>query len=156
VDGGSYYSIPRGFAIATQIEHIDRDGKPKPGNERWQRKPLPPDLTLTNLLKVLFDAKPGFYRIIVFAVTDTKIEPQGEPLTQNAGEAVLHKGWLSLPSEIAKLPYTESYVCAGLIYEFERRGYNDATRPVSFGPPAQTQLIDAHIFDAHIWPALEH
>lgn len=150
-DGGSYYSIPHGFAIATQIEHINQDGSPMLGAERWQPKPLPPDFTLTNLLKVLFDARPGFYRIIVFAVTNARIEPEGAPPTQKVGEEWLHHGMLSLPSTTAQIPYTKDYVCAALIYEFERRGYTEGTRAVSFGAPAQTQLMQANI-----WSALEH
>lgn len=152
VDGGRYYSIPRGFAIATQIEHVNPDGSPMPAAERWQPKPLPPDFTFANLLKVLFDAKPGFYRIIVFAVTDVPVAPGGSPPTQEVAGEWLHHGMLSLPSRTALMPYTKGYACAALIYEFERRGYNDATHPVTSGtPPAKTQLVQANI-----WSALEH
>ncbi len=152
VDGGRYYSIPRGFAIATQIEHINRDGSPMAGEERWQPNPLPPDLTLANLLKVLFDAKPGFYRIIVFAITDVPISPEGTPPNQEVAGEWLHHGMLSLPSTIAEISYTRATACTALIYEFERRGYNDATHPLMSGAPsAKTQLVQANI-----WSALEH
>jgi hypothetical protein len=151
VDGGRYYPIPHGFVIATQVEHINRDGSPLAGEERWQPKPLPPDFTLANILKVLFDAKPGFYRIIVFAVTDEPIAPEGKPPTQEEASVWLHQGMLSLPSTIAQIPYTKATACTALIYEFERRGYNDATHPLTPGASAMAQLVGAKI-----WSALGH
>ena len=152
VDGGRYYSIPNGFAIVAQIEHINQDGSPLPGSKRWQAKPLPPAFTFKNLLRVLFDAKPGFYRIIVFAITNEPIVPEGTPPSQEAAGGWLNHGMVALPAAIARLPYTEDYACVALIYEFERRGYNDATHAVTTGaPPAYTQLVKADL-----WSALEH
>ncbi|TXT28866.1 MAG: hypothetical protein FD131_2809 [Rhodocyclaceae bacterium] len=32
----SYYAVPRGFALATQLEQIKADGTPMPGADRWK------------------------------------------------------------------------------------------------------------------------
>lgn len=67
----AYLSVPNGFALVSEMEQIGSDGTPSPEPARWSAD-LPPidNITLVEFIKALVNAQPGYYRVIVFIVTD--------------------------------------------------------------------------------------
>src|SRR5579863_7649802 len=65
----SYYSVPGGFALVTRLEQIYSDGRSMPPPARFSARLLPPS-RFTDYIRALFTADPGYYRVIVFIVTD--------------------------------------------------------------------------------------
>lgn len=146
----SYYAVPRGFALATQLEQIKADGTPMPGADRWKiGTPSVGNLSLLTFIKALAQAPAGYYRAIVFVVTDA---PWVQSATAPSDEKI--KGWAgggahALPTSIGALPYGEGYQTRALIYEFKK----------GTSGPAQTLLPSAvsgetHLDKGGIWEPL--
>ena len=146
----SYYAVPRGFALATQLEQIKADGTPMPGADRWKiGTPSVGNLSLLTFIQALAKAPAGHYRAIVFVVTDA---PWVQSTTAPSDDKI--KGWAgggahALPAAIGSLPYGEGYRTQALIYQFRK------------GPsgPAQTLLPSAvsgetHLDKGGIWEPL--
>jgi len=146
----SYYAVPRGFALATQLEQIKADGTPMPGTDRWKiGTPSVGNLSLLTFIEALAQAPAGYYRAIVFVVTDA---PWVQSTTAPSDEKI--KGWAgggahALPASIGALPYGDGYRSQALIYEFRK------------GPsgPAKTVLPSAvsgetHLDKGGIWEPL--
>jgi hypothetical protein len=116
----SYFQVPNGFALVTQLEQFKTDGTPKAGPDRWKDYPVQENFEgVWDYLKSLVMPTPGNFRIFVFIVTD---QPYGHS-SQRVGkeEAV---GWLSnglnrLPPKIASMPLNSHHYLDVLIYEFE-------------------------------------
>lgn len=63
----SYYAVPDGFALVTRLEQIGSDGTSKPPPGRWSLSSRSAsDFTLSDYVRALFTADPGYYRVIVF------------------------------------------------------------------------------------------
>jgi uncharacterized protein YbdZ (MbtH family) len=91
-DTWRFLSIPRGFALVSQLERIRPDGTPLPDKERFRSDvPSFAELSFVELLMALAKAPPGHYRVIVFVVTDTPFEGR-EPLWR--GHAAVPSGWI--------------------------------------------------------------
>lgn len=146
----SYYAVPRGFALATQLEQIQADGTPMPGADRWKiGTPSVSNLSLASFIKALAKAPAGNYRAIVFVVTDA---PWVQSTTAPSDEKI--KGWAgggahALPASIGALPYGEDYRARALIYEFKK----------GTSGPAKTLLPSAvsgemHLDKGGIWEPL--
>ncbi len=122
-----YYALPYGgFAIVTRIEQFNADGTPKEAG-RWTIAYIPPKkLTISTILQCLFRAKKGYFRIIVFLITD-KINPfcGDEPVGMNIAIGWLGGGGVRLPQIIADQEFGPSHYCLALIYEFEKPGDNE-------------------------------
>jgi len=118
-----WFRAPGGFALVSRIEQIDADGGSLNAPERW-------DLDVANLsdsggligiFKRLFAARPGYYRVILFAVTDEALSNQGgQQLTAEEANAWLDRGDDRLPASIARQIFTENHRCYYFIYEFKR------------------------------------
>ena len=99
----SYYSVPSGFAMVTRLEQINHDGTSKKPPDRWAvevqrlRK-----FSLKAYLKALFSANPGYYRIIVFAVT-TPFYQTEEIVSRKEAMEWLWSGLNELPDSIGQL-----------------------------------------------------
>jgi len=146
-----YSSVPRGFALATQIEQISSDGTPRSGKERFRTElPSFSDMTLVEFLKALAKAPPGYYRVIVFVVTDTPFSRSGTSPTEKEAQQWLHAGLNRLPNAIGALAYTADYRTTALVYEFSKAS---KTSPATFVPksPESGRL---HLERAGIWDAL--
>lgn len=137
----SYYEVPHGFALATQLEHIRADGTPLPGDDRWKvGPPRVGNLTLLAFIEALAHAPAGIYRAIVFVVTDA---PWVQSPTAPSDELIMAwagGGAASLPAYIGSLPYGDAYRAHALIYEF-RKGSSG---------PAETILPSAVSGEIHL------
>jgi hypothetical protein len=117
----SYSSVPNGFALVTQIEQVKADGTPSPEPARWSTDlPWVANMTLIEFIRALVHSPPGYYRVIVFIVTNQPWPRTGKKPT--GGEAVqwLARGFNWLPRSIGKLPYGPDYRTTALVYEFKK------------------------------------
>ena len=98
-----YSSVPHGFALVTQVEQIKPDGTPRSGTERF-RTDLPSlsGMTFVEYLKALAKAPPGYYRVIVFIVTDTPFARTDKRPTEAEAQLWLDAGLNQLPKSIGR------------------------------------------------------
>lgn len=147
----SYWSVPRGFALATRLEQIDAAGKPKPPPARWSAEMprLTGGFSLSAYLRALFTAEPGYYRIVVFIVTTAPFADSNQPATSDEARAWVAKGLNALPESLASQSYGPDVVCTAMIYEFERQSGSEAT-------PLVPSPLDAHahLVGSGLWAAL--
>lgn len=122
----SFYRIPTGVAVVTRLEQIDEDGVPLGDDERWSLMPARPQIrSLRDVIRALFSADPGYFRLIIFAFTS---DPDLTPEESSAGESLasedaldwLQSGGAFLPSSTRNESFTDDHRCIALIYEFER------------------------------------
>lgn len=121
-----YFYTPNGFALVTQIERIDCDGKPLSEIERWtiNISESEKDFNLIDYLRSLSSEKEGFYRILAFVVSNnlnplSKIEPTLEEI-----ENWLIFGSSILSEPLAQQKLTDQHYCRIYIYEFEKKNGN--------------------------------
>lgn len=119
----SYFSVANGFALVTRLEQVDANGFPLAGSARWatQVEPLS-RFSLNQYLKDLLGTTPGYFRVVVFIITDQPFAEKGVlPNKPNKDDTVgwLHQGVNRLPTSTAKMHYTQQHDCTVLIYEFE-------------------------------------
>ena len=147
----SYWAVPRGFALATRLEQIDPNGKPKPAPARWSAEMprLAGAFSLSAYLRALFTADPGYYRIVVFIVTDTLFSESDRSVSSEEARSWVAQGLNALPESIAGQPYDSSVVSTALIYEFERKAGSEAQ-------PLVPSPVDAHahLVGSGLWSAL--
>lgn len=147
----SYSSVPRGFALVTQLEQTAKDGGPSPEPARWSAAlPQVSTLTLVEFLKALVGAQPGYYRVFAFLVTDQPWSRTGKAPIGSDAERWLAEGLTRLPPSLAALPYQTGYRTTVLIYEF-RKIASDA--PATLVAPAALRGED-HLAKAGIAEAL--
>jgi hypothetical protein len=117
----SYWSVPDGIAEVMRLERTYADGLPAAGAQRWviNSSALQP-LSITDYVKALFAADPGYYRVIAFVVTDAPFVANGAPITESGARALLTDGAVSLPPEYLTKPLPTGYNCTALVYEFLR------------------------------------
>jgi hypothetical protein len=146
-----YSSVPRGFALVTQLEQIRPDGTPRPGRERF-RADLPSlgDMTFVEFVKALAKAPPGYYRVIVFIVTDTPFSPASKRPSAEEARRWLDIGLNQLPKAMGVLPYEANYRTTALIYEFKKLSKD---KPAAFIPKS-LETGKTHLERARIWDAL--
>jgi hypothetical protein len=123
----SFSSVPRGFALVTQIEQIRSDGTPSPEPVRWSTE-LPPvsTLNLIEFIRALAGAQPGYYRVVVFIVTDQPWPRTGEMPSAATAERWLAEGYTWLPPSISELTYGPAYRTTALIYVFRKMSSADS------------------------------
>lgn len=116
----SYYAVPDGFAMVTQLEQIDEDGNPKePG--RWSEKYEPiSKFSLRHIINSLLKARKGLWRVTVFIVTSHDFQQQDVEITSDEAIEWLRAGMIRLPPSKAQISYSDFHYCTALIYEFEQ------------------------------------
>ena len=146
-----YLSVPHGFALATQLEQIRPDGTPRPGKERFRTDmPSLGEMTFVEFLKALAKAPPGYYRVIVFIVTDTPFSRSDRTATEQEAQQWLRAGLNQLPKAIGALAYAEDYRTTALVYEFQKSSKDSEATLV----PRSPESGKIHLERAGIWDAL--
>jgi hypothetical protein len=121
----SYHSIPGGFALASRVEQITETGVPRAGDERWSIA-LPRVFSIGEYLRALFKGLPGYYRVLLFVVTD---EPFAQSTKGPDVDAALDWAWSGnsrLPASVAQRKFTKTHNCTALVYEFQRSDQQSA------------------------------
>ncbi len=149
----SYHGISDGFVLVTRLEAFNSDGTPKLGDDRWSKdvKPLS-NFTLAGYLKALFTSNPGFFRVIVFAVTPHSFSPDTKKGKVSRPEAIdwISKGANVLPIPIASQKYSSHYSCTALVYEFKKEAVDKTAKTEVPGSlPAKV-----HLQRSGIWQGL--
>ena len=136
----SYYQVPNGFAMVTRIERLDEDSPDPDLMNRWDIQADPGIHSISDYIKALFTARKGYFRVIVFFVTDQPITSSSEIVNQQDAMAWLMKGSNLLPDEIGQKPYTSKYHNTAYVYEFEKPENSEAILMSETPFPANQQL----------------
>jgi len=143
----SYFAIPDGYALVTRIEKIKNDGTPKSGSERWEANlDSMNDFSLADYLKSLFTAKKGYYRIIVFIISQREWGESSSIVTENEAMMWLRQGFVRLPDDLASTPFYPNYVSTALVYEFEQTSPKKEAHLISPGKLAAHNHLEASGF----------
>ncbi len=116
----SYYAVPDGFAMVTQIERIDPNAAPA-AEQRWSTQIDPVSLipfSIDAYLRALLGKNGDTFRVIVFTFTPTPFTTSGTPVRPGEAMTWVEKGATALPAELAARPYGGDTVCTALVYEF--------------------------------------
>ena len=119
----TYFVVPGGFAMVTRLEQIEPDGTPKGETDRWNAEVSPlREFSVEAYLRALFSARRGYFRVLVFIVTDRSLTSSGRrAINSDTIKAWRQRGCDSIPRETAQVPYEASrHRVIALIYEFEK------------------------------------
>jgi len=115
----SYYAIPGGFAIASQLEQMNDDGTSKDAPDRWSAAIQPQfHFSLGEFIAAIFHAHTGRFRIIVFVVTSRAMTQADSAVPMEEARNWVNQGANKLPSSIGNLVYSDTSSCTALIYEY--------------------------------------
>jgi len=120
----AYYRAPNGFALVARIERIASDGHNLPSPERFVILDADLPFSLERYIAGLFFAPEGYYRQIVFVVTDAAFVANSPPITATEATALLRDGMDRLPPEYSVATFGPNHEVSALIYEF-RKGKAD-------------------------------
>ena len=101
-------------------------------------------------LRALFNAPPGFYRVIVFVVTDQDFAAGERAPTSGEARIWISAGALRLPASVGAQSYSALHYTTALIYEFERPA--DRSEPRMRTPSASQGQV--HLERTGLWQAL--
>ena len=138
----------KGFAIVLDLEHIEADGRRKGGTSGFAPPSQETAFNLTDFVKRLFYAPPGYYRQIVFVVSEERIANATPPPTEEQLRAIARDGVSALPSQFESLYLLPNHVILALIYEF-RKGPRDGD--VSVIPPKGRLGGTVHLMKAQLF-----
>lgn len=116
----SYFYVPNGFAVITQLEQFSQNGLSKSDNARWVDYPVQENFggVIDYLKSIILPCK-GNFRVFAFIVTDAPFPKKDYVISKE--EAI---GWLSLggswlPDAIGQLPFSKAHRATLMVYEFE-------------------------------------
>jgi hypothetical protein len=147
----SWFRIPHGFALVTQLEQIKADGTPVPPPGRWGDRLRAERIhNLKDYLRGLFVAPAGRFRLLVFLVTSATV-PLGEPVQREEARAWLSAGSLALDPATGAQTYTPEHKVFVLIYEFEKPS---STAQADLVTPSLLSALE-HLRAAGLFEALQ-
>lgn len=148
----SFYRAPKGFALVSRLERIEDDGRPAPGQFRYTPPGQEP-FSLSNYIAGLFVAPVGFYRLIVFIVTEVAVVATGSSIDQSQARELLRDGADRLPGDYRDLPFGPNHELTALIYEFQKTGQETRLQLLNQGRlGARTHLERSGIYAALLSP----
>ncbi len=152
-DDLNYRRHKDGFAVFTKIEHITNKGIPLTEPDRFSPEKVIfyDDPSLIAFLKSFISARKGYFRIIVFIVTDDGISTKAGGVARSEAITWLTAGIDELPEDIGRRPYTDKHKLKALIYEFSKR--ENGSEPV-FSEPRSIIDIDQHLQSTRLWSML--
>ena len=142
----SYFLVPRGYALVTRLEQIQRNGDPRPGSERWAvEKPSVGSFSLSEYVRLLLTAPTGRYRLLVFVITDEQFSESSEEVTRSEAMDWLRSGVNDIPTVVAQMAHGAGYRTTALIYDFVKGGGQaQLLRPSDID--AQTHLVRSKLW----------
>jgi hypothetical protein len=147
----SYSSVPNGFALVSKMEQIKPDGTPSPEPARWSTDlPSVAHMTFFEYMKALANVEPGYYRVIVFIVTNQPWLLTEEKPTAEEAEKWLGSRWL--PDSVGNLAYGPDYRTTALVYEFKKVSKDADATFVELSLAS----ADDHLYKAGISASLSH
>ena len=137
-----YYAVTNGFALVTKLEQFDLEGYTLE-EKRWELEPSYNGFDLANI----FRPPEGYYRIIVFAVTDEKNPDSVYVVSRDEADAWLKDGCLALPEAIGEREFSSNHYCVALIYEFEQIGKDEHPQPTTTSVSAWAHINNSGLLD---------
>jgi hypothetical protein len=137
-----------GFAIMLDLEQIEADGARKPGAAGFAPSTAEPGFTLAGYLKRLFYAPPGYYRQIVFVVSDQGIAATTPAPTPGELRAIAKDGSAALPPSYGALSFSWKYKVVALVYEFQKGPADGDARQI---PPTGRLRAPQHLKNAQLY-----
>ena len=148
----SWYSVPEGFALVSQMEQFSEGGAPREEAVRFAITVAPPRLfSLADFVRALFTASPGRFRIIAFLFTSVPFSQSGAEVDREAASAWVTGGLNVLPEVLAARAPTPAHQCTALVYEFEKPSRGEEVRLAD--PSALS--AEQHLRKAGLWEPLE-
>lgn len=145
----AYFYIPNGFALVTRIEQINENGESLPPPDRWSVKTKSmTKLSWYSYIKTLFFSTPGYFRIIVFIVTNKPFTSSGKKINNSTASNWLNSGLNVLPEKIKRKKFSSDYNCTALIYEFKKPESKEAYLLTPSSITADDHLQKSKIMDA--------
>lgn len=146
----SYYQAPGGFAIVARLERISDDGSPYPSETRFYPPNAAQPFDFGEYISQLFFAPEGYYRTVIFVVSDQPFRAVGQTISATDASALLADGANVLPASTQSQPFTAAHNATALIYEFRKSSIGPDVENVA--PPgrlsAQTHLTKSGLADA--------
>jgi hypothetical protein len=154
-----YFYYPGGFALATRLEQIKPDGESLNPPDRFSKLPPAPKLFSVDYLRHIFIPRTGYFRIIVFIITNQAIQESDQPPTVDIAEGWPDHGVSRLPSRIAKMLAVQDETVNVYVYEFDNTtagNVSDLTLLTESTIAPNVPLLDAeqHLRESHLWAAL--
>ena len=147
----SYFYVPCGFAIVSQLEQINPDGSPKKETERWSAQYQKAEVfDLSSYISALFTSKPGHFRVIAFIFSTQPFTQTAKEMSKDTAAILIHRGATGLSPKIEDFPVPESFNCNALIYEFEQKSMNSLA---VFKDPSSVNGKN-HLVKSKIWGEL--
>jgi len=150
----SYFLVPandkNGFALATQLEQIDKDRVSKKDPNRWNTNILSNKYVGWEYLAATLLPNPGFFRVIVFIVTDIPFVPKPIKVDQATAQSWLYMGSSGFPDQLRGVNFNRDYKVYVLVYEYEqKKAESDAVllKPSKYN-------AQAHLKKAQVWNTL--
>ena len=116
----SYYAVPDGFAMVTQVERIEPNAA-SAAEQRWSTEIDPVSLIPFNLeayINALLGKNGDSFRVLVFTFTPTPFITSSRVVPPEEAMAWVEKGATALPATLAAQAYGANTVCTALVYEF--------------------------------------
>jgi len=133
-----------GFVVVSRLEQFHPDGRPFKKN-RWSVEISPSEeFSLSSMIKSLFNATPGHFRVIVFVVTE-QLLTFGEQVDRKEAIGWLERGYDRLNSDVGLKPFTKEHQCTALIYEFHKPKGRKPFFKYPSGLPGKIHLQKANI-----------
>lgn len=132
-----------GFALVLEGEKIRPDGR-RLGFEHWGQTS---GVSVAEILRQLFTAAPGMYRMIVVVVSTERARVTGEAISAQDLAALGAQGSSELPAAMAALPFDPSYEVRALVYEFVK----DVDTAAQVPPDGRVPVV-AHLRQAGLLP----
>lgn len=146
-DNLGFYSIEKGFALATPLEEVSSSAEPVNHPSRWEiSNKLSGPFTPEQYFRHLFKGPGGFYRMFLFVLTDENIPNQNAYLDLNALEPWKRGGVLRANFPNLNMFVSKGHHCFVLAYFFEiavrpsRNGDEKAGRQINAPVSVNTQL----------------
>lgn len=150
----SYFRVPSrsgsGFALATQLEQIDKYASPKKPPNRWVADSRENKNTFPEVLLAALFPNPGYFRVIVFVVTDQGFKPSPQVVDKSTAMSWVDSGYGFLPVSMAKRPFTKNHTVTALIYEYELLENNEFAKLKK--PSKHSPMV--HLRKSKLWDAL--
>lgn len=147
----AHFAVPNGYILITRVEQIDKNGVAVPQPNRFSDR-LPSPNSVTSYLDGLFTARPGYFRIIAFVVTNADFNDTGAPLNE-ADAFKLLQGPPVLPATIAAKPVPSQTVVTALIYEYQKTSVDPDSSPIAIHSTVSAQT---HLERAGLWQLLSN
>ena len=138
-----HYLYPGGFALVARLERIHPDGRPFSGIARWLPYAQPMTLAtfdVARYLRMLVNADQGYYRLVVFIVSDRPIVFSDAVSTSRFVDDFSNPGATSLPQETRAGTYGGNHRITVLVYEMTQRAVGRPAISTRLGLTARQHL----------------